>query len=593
MTVAALLDVVKTRLAESRPIRRSLAGGGRLHIDRPVPFLAVYRRHAEADADAGTADLVRTQAAYLIAPPDDAVAPFIEGIATALADVCGGCLLLEVFAGDDATGPFRIHTAQPDRFATTIDALATALRELTREVEVVQEPRAPLFADAAREGVLSIALEVPPSFRSEQGVFPTILRALTHELAHVFQRTFFEFTRVQTPARPEHFHMMGRRRLVQAVRESDRALAALDKEFDILLAVTPVNTEAAWQAFSESSYTCTPTFHYRMVEIDPEIGKRRLYELPIEKLEDPVLAQLLRDKRREIDRRLDMLDDRDTPRFRYASLQLYGGVEDSLLADAEDIVAHAQLPARTHRDPDRVYAPAFADRAREELAYYQLTSTVEIRDDVPSLIVTNGKLLVPARLDVAANRVEALIQHEIGTHAVTYANGAAQPLHVLASGLAQSESLQEGLAMFAEYAVGGLNLARLRIIAMRVIAVRRMIEDVPFPQVVQELVERCGLTARAAFGVAVRVFRGGGLTKDAIYLRGLRALLDHLGAGGAIDPLLVGKIGFGQIVLVEELLRREVLRAPLLRPRWLELGSSRLARARIGVTPIDLVEGTI
>jgi uncharacterized protein (TIGR02421 family) len=583
----ALLDVITTRLADGLPIRRTLAGGGRLHIDRPLPFLCVYRKHS--DSDDGTADLVRTQAAYLIAPDDAKTLPFIAHIATALADRCGGCLLLEVFAGHDAAAPFRIHAAQADRFATTIDALATSLRELSYDVEIAVEPRTPLFAGAAREGVLSLALEVPPTYRSDQGVYPTIHRGLTHELAHVFQRTFFEFTRVQTPARPEHFHMMGRRRLVQAVRESDRALAALDKAFDILLAVTPVNTEQAWDEFCASGYRITPTFHYRVVEIDPEIGKRRLYELPIEKLEDPVLAQLLRDKRREIDRRLGMLEDRDTPKFRYASLQLYGGVEDELLADAEAILA--KLPARAReREADRVLAPEFAIRARAELAHYALTSPVEIRDDVPALIVTNGKLLVPARLDVARSRVEALVQHEIGTHAVTYANGAVQPLHVLASGLAQSEALQEGLAMLAEYAAGGLDTGRLRIIAVRVVAVRRLVDDVPFPAIVQELVERCGLTARAAFGVAVRVFRGGGLTKDAIYLRGLRALLDYLGSGGAIEPLLVGKIAFEQIGFVEELLRREVLRAPALRPRWLELGAARLARVRGGITPIGLVE---
>ena len=582
----ALLDVITTRLADGLPIRRTLAGGGRLHIDRPLPFLCLYRKHG---ADEGTTDLVRTQASYMIAPDDPAIEPFIESIATALADACGGCLLLELFAGDDAAAPFRIHSGQRDQFATTIDALATALREVGREVEVVAEPRTPMVADAGLEGVLSLALEVPPTYRSAQGVYPTILRSLTHELAHVLQRTFFEFTRVQTPARPEHFHMMGRRRLVQAVRESDRALAALDKAFDILLAVTPVNTEAAWEEFCASGYTITPTFHYRVVEIDPEIGKRRLYDLPIEKLEDPVLAQLLRDKRREIDRRLGMLEDRDTPRFRYASLHLYGGVQDELLADAEAILA--RLPGRAReREADRVGATEFAIRARAELAHYELTSPVEIRNDVPALIVTNGKLLVPAKLDVARSRVEALVQHEIGTHAVTYQNGAAQPLHVLASGLAQSEALQEGLAMLAEYAVGGLDVGRLRIIAVRVIAVRRLVDDVPFPQIVQELVERCGLTARAAFGVAVRVFRGGGLTKDAIYLRGLRALLDYLGGGGSIDPLLVGKIAFDQIVLVEELLRREVLRAPLHRPRWLELGAARLARVRSGLTPIGLVE---
>jgi uncharacterized protein (TIGR02421 family) len=595
MTPEKLLRLVKRRLAAARPIRRALPGGGRLHIDRPLPFLCVYR--PRQDADAGTADLVRTQASYLIAPVGADVQAMVDGIVDALAATCGACLLVDLWAGSDRVTAFRIHTAHRDRLATMVDALASALAEMAPRLAVevvVDEP-----ALASREGVLSIGLEIPPIYRSDGALYPQIQRALAHDLAHALQRTFFEFTRVQTPARPEHFHMMGRRHLVRAVRQSDQALAMLDESFDFLLAVTPINSDAAWQEFRESKLKCMPTFHYRMLEIDPDIGKRRLYELPIERLEDPVLAQLLRDKRREVDRKLGMLDDRDTVRFRYASLQIYPAVEDSLLAEAETILA--KLPARTApAEPEhgRCDARAFAIRARAELARYRetlpaLAATVAIRADVTSLLVSNGNVLVPAHLDVAARRVEALLQHEVGTHAVTYANGALQPLKVLATGLAQYEALQEGLAMFAEYLACGLDVERLRLIAARVIAVRRLVEDVTFPDVVRELVERCGTTTRAAFGIAVRVFRGGGLTKDAIYLRGLLALLAHLKANGAIEPLLVGKLAFEQIALVEELVRREVLRPPALRPRWLDIpaAAERLARARAGLTPIDLVIG--
>jgi hypothetical protein len=44
--------------------------------------------------------------------------------------------------------------------------------------------------------------------------------------------------------------------------------------------------------------------------------------------------------------------------------------------------------------------------------------------------------------------------------------------------------------------------------------------------------------------------------------------------------------------LVEELVEREVLRPPWIRPRWLELGGApeRLERACEGMTVLDLVE---
>jgi uncharacterized protein (TIGR02421 family) len=175
---------------------------------------------------------------------------------------------------------------------------------------------------------------------------------------------------------------------------------------------------------------------------------------------------------------------------------------------------------------------------------------------------------------------------------VTLANGRRQPLGVLGTGLAGYESLQEGLAMFAEHLVGGLDRSRLRLIAARVVAVRRLETGTTLSELVAELHERYGIPIRSAFHVALRVFRGGGLAKDAIYLRGLLQLLRYLADDGPLEPLLVGKIALEQVPLIEELLRRGVLKPPPLRPRWLEaLGArDKLARARRGLRPLDLVE---
>lgn len=633
-----LVEVVRERIAHGLPVRRSLVGGGRLHVDRPLPFLCVYRPPADRE-DPGTAELVRTQASYVIAPSDPAraneVTRLVAGVVNALTSACGACLVLEVWTSDalvpGMTPTFRIRTAARDRLATTIDALAEALRSISAAgsnvaVEIVAAENATppgqagLIASGgasgasppgrdgliapdvtARESVLSVGLEVPPLFRSAQGVYPHVLQVLSRELTHALQLGFFEFTRVQTPSRPEHFQMMGRRRVVRAVRESDAALAAISRSFDFLLAVTPLNADAAWEEFRASGHTITPAFHYRMLTVDPERGKRDLYALPLDRLEDPVLALLLRDKRRELDRQLGLLEDRGTPRFLHGSLQLYEPVDDALFAEALAILEAIPSGTGTPTSPEsgRVDATMLAARAEEELAYYRatypaLTTKVEIRQDVTSLIVSNGDLLIPHRIDLPSHRVDALLQHEVGTHVVTYANGSTQPLRILAAGLAGYEALQEGLAMFAEYLSGGLDGVRLRLVAARVIAVRRLVEGASFPAVFAELVDTHRMSARAAFGVTVRVFRGGGLTKDAIYLRGLVQLLDRLRAGQSLTPLLVGKLGFEQIALVEELLRRDIVRPPALLPRWFDAPATaaRLARAYAGIRPNDLIERT-
>jgi hypothetical protein len=72
----------------------------------------------------------------------------------------------------------------------------------------------------------------------------------------------------------------------------------------------------------------------------------------------------------------------------------------------------------------------------------------------------------------------------------------------------------------------------------------------------------------------------------------LLQVLTHLQQGGTLEPLLLGKLAYEQIDIVEELVLREILRPALLRPHWLDTpgAADALARARAGLRPLDLVE---
>jgi uncharacterized protein (TIGR02421 family) len=207
-------------------------------------------------------------------------------------------------------------------------------------------------------------------------------------------------------------------------------------------------------------------------------------------------------------------------------------------------------------------------------------------------MVSRGNLLVPADLSIPAGRVEALLQHEVGTHILTYYNGGAQPFRQLRNGLPGYDELQEGIAVLAEHLVGGLSRARLRILAARVVAVRRMIDGASFVEVFRELDRDYDFAQRTAYTIAMRVFRGGGQAKDAVYLRGLSALLEYLGRGGDFEALLIGKIALQHLDVVRDLQARSVLVPVPYRPRYLDLPSAaaRLERLRAGVNVLDLAE---
>ena len=93
----------------------------------------------------------------------------------------------------------------------------------------------------------------------------------------------------------------------------------------------------------------------------------------------------------------------------------------------------------------------------------------------------------------------------------------------------------------------------------------------------------------------MRVYRGGGLTKDAVYLQGLLDVLSFLHAGGEFEPLFVGKIATDHVNVIRELRWRGVLSGPPLRPRYLDddTARARLEWVRGGATLVDIVEEAI
>lgn len=386
--------------------------------------------------------------------------------------------------------------------------------------------------------------------------------------------------------------------MVEAVWKVDNILADAAESFEFLLQLTPVNGEQAWHEFARSRFQKTPAFRYRPLVVDPVVLKRNLYKAPVERVEDPALGLVFREKLDEIDRQITMLQDRNTSRFMHESIQLFGAVDDDLYNLANDLLDRISPRSREEASSGHLDAETFAEHARREISLLQLqmpnvTARVEVRPDVTGLLVSQGNLLISSHSRIPVSRLEALLQHEVGTHVLTYQNGRAQKLRLLSTGLAGYDSLQEGLAVLAEYLVGGLSRSRLRLLAARVIAVRCLLDGATFIETFRKLHQEHGVSSRSAFTVTVRVFRSGGLTKDAVYLRGLVQILDYSGRGGELDPLFVGKIATEHIPFIKELTWRGVLKKPPLIPRYMSQPDAlaRLEELRGGLRVVDILKG--
>jgi uncharacterized protein (TIGR02421 family) len=187
--------------------------------------------------------------------------------------------------------------------------------------------------------------------------------------------------------------------------------------------------------------------------------------------------------------------------------------------------------------------------------------------------------------------MDALLQHEVGTHVLTFLNGRSQRFQQLAVGLADYDGTQEGLAVLSEYLVGGLSKPRLRVLAGRVFAARALTGGATFIDAFRLLL-RYGFSQLVAYQITVRTYRGGGLTKDAVYLRGLGEVLDYLATGASLEPLYVGKLALRHVGIIRELTARGILTPAPVLPRFLDDPSvvARLNRVRAGLKPHQLVE---
>jgi uncharacterized protein (TIGR02421 family) len=620
----SFVAAVCERVREGKTLRRRLPPWGRVHVDRPLPFLVVYRRPPDRE-DPGMDRLVVGEASYILASGDRrshrGLRALTEGIVSTLSEAFGGFLIIELWSAPDGAAPsegparrpgFRIVRPRRGGLASTVDVLERALAQVRIQDEFaavdvtaaagVRPPGLPALLARDRAEALGcqvLGVEVEPVFRdlASGEDFPLVRQLLHRGVSRALQRAAYDFTSQHTSHRPPHYRALGRNSVVKAVWEVDGRLAAISNSFDFLLLVTPTNNDEAWTQFRRSRFQKVPDFSSRHLTLDPPLAKRQLYRIPIERIEDPTLAELFRAQQISLDRKLTLLGDRDTPQFLHGSLQLYGGVDEPLLALAREILDRVPSRSRDESPRGAADAKAFAARAAEELEHYRslhpaMRGGVEVRKDFVGLLVSSGKLLVGAKMRVPRSRVEALIAHEVGTHIVTYVNGQAQPFHQLAVGLPGYDELQEGIAVLSEYLVGGFSRARLRLLAARVLAVHQMVEGADFVEVFRELDRTHDFAQRTAFNVITRVFRGGGLTKDLVYLRGLVGVLRYLRGGGDLEPLLVGKLGPDHVPIIEELQWRKVLAPPPLRPRYLDdpKALERLDRVRRGLSVLDLVK---
>lgn len=175
-----------------------------------------------------------------------------------------------------------------------------------------------------------------------------------------------------------------------------------------------------------------------------------------------------------------------------------------------------------------------------------------------------------------------LLNHEAFVHSLTALNGREQPvLASLARTSPRVTATQEGLAVFAELMSGAIDIARLKRISLRILALDMALGGADFVEVYR-FFNRCGQSVADSFHSAQRVFRGVPLTggyafaKDNVYLSGLMDV--HTFFRWALKErrmdllryLFAGKLTLGDVMSLEPYFHSGALAPPRWLPPWMQ-----------------------
>jgi uncharacterized protein (TIGR02421 family) len=580
MIDSKLISTICHSYKAGESIAMDLPMEGRLIMDQKLPFICVYR--FEEKPDFYLSSLIKTQGAYLIVDARLDVTELLQNLIEVAIKDFKSYMILEIWNHAHFSDRKTIEISYPGKkitaavnelqkgfseFKSQLPGLQVVLNKSTKRHPENLPPLIPLNT-LKKTGTLLLGIAFPSIFRDLENLleYPMFYRQMSRKFASVLKRSAFEFIRVQSGNKFEHYQSLGKTRIDSWALSADAEISRISEKLDFILMVTPVNTTEEWGKFNENKFTKLPSFSYRLIPIDPEIEKRKLFNLKLEQVEHPTIAFLLRDKREELEKQLIMLEERSTSKFLHTSQSIYGEIDDALRNYAISILTNG---TENEVDEDQsVTSVDFARAAEAELERYRpyfpdLDLRVRIKDNVNGLIVSGPELSIGKNLQIKASRMDALIQHEVGTHMLTYCNGHAQPLGLMYAGFAGYEQTQEGIAVLSEYLVGGLDINRLKLLAARVIAVDTLVKGADFIETFNILWKDYGFNSNTAFIISMRVHRGGGYTKDAIYLKGLIEVLSYIRQGGDLSLLYCGKFALEHLPLIEELKHLRILKSPL------------------------------
>ncbi len=346
----------------------------------------------------------------------------------------------------------------------------------------------------------------------------------------------------------------------KALLEIDRYIDGLVKKIELLSYVNPLNIEEEKKRFFDSKYVVDPHFKYPVLDFDKFKLHREFFTQKIELIEDERLRKLYEEIIYSYSGLIQCIETvGEGKRFYYNSLHSFGTPTEQDVENAKFI-----LHFEEEDEQSTIFTPKYSPKQAEEIfrnyaKKYDFSFQIKHSSTMGAIaMVLNNiqTLVINSNHTFSDDEMGVLTNHEIGVHMVTTMNGLLHPLKIFSHGFPNNVETQEGLAVFSEYMSNNLTVKRLKELAYRVIAVDSLAKGYTFSKTFRLLHTNYDLQRENAFYITMRAHRGGGFTKDYLYLTGLKKVYDYYKRGKDLSLLLTGKVSLEFVDDIDYLIKK-------------------------------------
>ncbi len=352
------------------------------------------------------------------------------------------------------------------------------------------------------------------------------------------------------------------------LQKIDDEIVAIDGEIRLLNHLKPTNLKDEHNKFLVDP-TYNPQFEYNALKFDPNNLYARLKRI---EYPDSPIGILWRKKVDEIKRKIELLEVRGSDSFTAKSIHLYGAPDQHILREAvKEIVSMPESFPSTSKILSTKEAKKLFEQAIEDNGLKGWS--VKIKADMVSDAIAGKENSVMLRegATFSEDRIKGTIAHEIETHVFTAMNGSQQPYKIFQRGLADYLMTEEGLAVYNQERTESSETEKKYWPASSVVGIYTALHG-SFADVYAEIIKH-GFSVDRAWKVALKAKRGlsdtskpGAFTKDFVYFKGYREILDFIQKGGDLRDLYIGKINLADLDIAKKV---KGLKAPLFLPSYL------------------------